>query len=153
MEEIPRNQKALVNALCIDYFARINGMETIRSFNLMPGQISYRTGNTYTIWTRKEVLDKPEKIFSVYPGNFTDVYDVLNHARKRNDAIIIVGADGANCVKDAARAVRMIFPQTYLVPDAIHFDFPTPYDRSLLSAQAKEVSFLQAVSIMGGLHA
>jgi len=152
-QEIPRRSDTLANALALDYFARKNGVETIRNINLLPGQVPVPTGNEYTIRTRNELLDQPEKIFSAFRGNFMDVYDVLNHARQRNGSIIIMGTDGADCVKKATRAARMIFPQTYIAPDAIHFDLPKPrYIRSL-SKQAEEISFNQAVSLMGGYYA
>lgn len=153
VQEIPRNRKAFYNSLSLDYFARQQRAENIRSFNLLPGQIPFRTGNTYTVWTRYGVFDKPEKIFSAYRREFTDIFDVLNHAREKNDAMIIVGADGADCIIDAVRASRMIFPQTFFWEDAVYFDSPNPESREFLSRQAQNISFVDAVRTMGGLNA
>lgn len=151
-DEIPRNTETYINTLSLDHFARQHDIETIRSFNLLPGQTPVQTGNTYTVWTRFGVFDRPVKVFSRYKGRFEDIYDVLNHARRRNDAMIIVGADGASCVRDSICASRMIFPQIFIWQDAIHFDYETPSERKFLSTQAKEISLMDAVTIMGGFY-
>jgi len=150
-EEIPQNVETYTEFLALDHFARQPGVETIRNVYLRECEKPRRTGDTYTICSRFGVVDFPVKIFSQHPGTFEHVGDVLYHARQRNDTLIVAGSDGSDCVPKALVTAKLIFPQIYVLPQAIHFDYEMPGDRKFISRHAEEISLTDAVSLMRGV--
>jgi len=150
-EEIPRNSETYAALLALDYFARNPGIETIRNVYLRDGEKPRKTDDTYTICSRFGVIDFPVKIFSQHPGTFEHVGDVLFHAKRRNDALIIAGSDGGDCIQKALLAAKLAFPRTYVLPQAVHFDYEIPGDREFISRHAEEISLDDAVTLMRGV--